>query len=247
MRFALDANDCQPIAFDWVFEAAVPPHVEERTHTRDNYRVSAELVRYHQTGVATRLGRGRRRTHRDHARHVGVDAATTRGACATASGCRSPTCRPAAASAISDGVSFEFLWSPILMERPDGSRYALWLEWSRVQAPGSHARRRTGPSSIPTAGRDDRGHRARDDVRPLEPPPARRAHHGDDGRRADAPVGRGGRVRHRIPPRRPGSTSGSTGTSTASGAATSSSTASASPTARRPSNAPAACTRSATP
>ena len=52
IRFALDANDCQPIAFDWVFESVVPPHVEERTHTRDHYRVSAELVRYHQTGVA---------------------------------------------------------------------------------------------------------------------------------------------------------------------------------------------------
>src|SRR2546421_600900 len=39
---------------------------------------------------------------------------------------------PSAASAISSGASFEFLWSPILMERPDGSRYAIWREWSRV-------------------------------------------------------------------------------------------------------------------
>ena len=53
IRFALEPNDCQPIAFDWVFESVVPPHVEERTHTRDHYRVSAELVRYHQTGVAS--------------------------------------------------------------------------------------------------------------------------------------------------------------------------------------------------
>jgi hypothetical protein len=51
VRFALDANECQPIAFDWTFEAVVPPHVEDRTHMRDGYRVSAELVRYHQTGV----------------------------------------------------------------------------------------------------------------------------------------------------------------------------------------------------
>lgn len=31
VRFALDANECQPIAFDWTFEAVVPPHVEDRT------------------------------------------------------------------------------------------------------------------------------------------------------------------------------------------------------------------------
>jgi hypothetical protein len=135
IRFALDANDCQPIAFDWVFEAAVPPHVEERTHTRDNYRVSAELVRYHQTGVAsgwvevdgarTEITPDTWVSTRDHSWGVryGVGVPLT-------------DMPPPAASAISDGASFEFLWSPVLMERADGSRYALWLEWSRVKAPG---------------------------------------------------------------------------------------------------------------
>ena len=55
VRFALDANDTQPLAFDWVFEAAVPPATEERTHQRAplGYRISAELVRYHQIGLAS--------------------------------------------------------------------------------------------------------------------------------------------------------------------------------------------------
>ena len=53
VRFVLEPNDCQPIAFDWTFEAVVPPFLEERTHMRNEYRVSAELVRYHQTGVAS--------------------------------------------------------------------------------------------------------------------------------------------------------------------------------------------------
>ncbi len=135
IRFALDPNDCQPIAFDWVFESVVPPHVEERTHTRDHYRVSAELVRYHQTGVAsgwvevdgerTEITPETWVSTRDHSWGVryGVGVPLT-------------DMPPTAASGISEGASFEFLWSPMLMERPDGSRYAMWLEWSRVKAPG---------------------------------------------------------------------------------------------------------------
>jgi hypothetical protein len=53
IRFRLDRNQCQPIAFDWLFEAAVPPHIEERTHLRQQFRIMSELVRYHQTGTAS--------------------------------------------------------------------------------------------------------------------------------------------------------------------------------------------------
>jgi hypothetical protein len=55
VRFRLEANDCQPLAFDWVYEAAVPAATEERTHHRAplGYRVSADLVRYHHIGTAS--------------------------------------------------------------------------------------------------------------------------------------------------------------------------------------------------
>src|SRR4051812_25641563 len=53
VRFALEPNEIQPISFDIEFAAVVPPHLEERTHLRDQFRVSADLVRYHQIGVAT--------------------------------------------------------------------------------------------------------------------------------------------------------------------------------------------------
>ena len=55
VRFRLAANECQPLAFDWVYEAALPPAAEERTHQRTplGYRVSADLVRYHQIGTAS--------------------------------------------------------------------------------------------------------------------------------------------------------------------------------------------------
>ncbi|MGK3947129.1 hypothetical protein ABK046_53255, partial [Streptomyces caeruleatus] len=35
VRFVLEPNDVQPIAFDWTFTSVVPPRLEERTHLRD--------------------------------------------------------------------------------------------------------------------------------------------------------------------------------------------------------------------
>src|ERR1019366_296195 len=37
VRFVLEANDAQPVAFDWLFEAVVPPSVADRTHMRQGY------------------------------------------------------------------------------------------------------------------------------------------------------------------------------------------------------------------
>ena len=54
VRFALDANDVVPVAFEWTFEGVVPPALEQREVHRgpDGYRVDADIVRYHHTGVA---------------------------------------------------------------------------------------------------------------------------------------------------------------------------------------------------
>ena len=51
VRFALEPNDVLPVAFEWTFEAALPPTLEDRTVHQDGYRTSADLVRYHQIGV----------------------------------------------------------------------------------------------------------------------------------------------------------------------------------------------------
>ncbi len=55
VRFTLDPNPCQPLAFDWTYESVLPPATEDRTHQRAplGYRVSADLVRYHQIGMAS--------------------------------------------------------------------------------------------------------------------------------------------------------------------------------------------------
>jgi hypothetical protein len=135
IRFRLEPNDCQPLAFDWLFEAAVPPAVEDRTHTRNQYRTASDLVRYHQTGVASgwieidgervEMDPDTWVSTRDHSwgvrYDVGVPATDVEGA---------------GAPIIPPGVGFMMIWSPTLLERDDGSRYALHLHFTKFVAPG---------------------------------------------------------------------------------------------------------------
>jgi hypothetical protein len=134
VRFVLEPNDCQPIAFDWTFEGVVPPSFEDRTHIRQGYRISAELVRYHQTGVGhgwididgerTEFTPDTWVSTRDHSWGVryGVGQAI-------------PDLEPTIGL---EGASYQFFWSPISMERSDGSRYALFFNYSSTQRPGLH-------------------------------------------------------------------------------------------------------------
>jgi hypothetical protein len=132
IRFALDANDCQPLAFEWTFEGVVPPVMEDRTHMRRGARVTSDLVRFHHTGVAsgwveldgerTEITPDAWVSTRDHSwgvRHdVGVPPRDVEQHDALA------------------GVTFQMIWSPIYMERADGSRYALMLHYQVFAAPG---------------------------------------------------------------------------------------------------------------
>ena len=54
VRFALEPTDVVPVSFEWTFDAAVPPALEQREQHRspDGYRLDADIVRYHQIGVA---------------------------------------------------------------------------------------------------------------------------------------------------------------------------------------------------
>ncbi len=125
VRFALDANDCQPLAFDWVFEAALPPTTEERTHHRTplGYRITAELVRYHQIGLAsgwveidgtrTEIDPDEWVSTRDHSWGVRYDVGT-------------PPTDVDPFDPVSE-MDFQMIWCPVLMEEPDGSRWGLFL------------------------------------------------------------------------------------------------------------------------
>ena len=134
VRFVLEPNDVLPVSFDWTFRAELPAFPEERTHLRAAYRVMAELVRYHQIGVPEgwiELDGERHElspetwvSTRDHSwgvrYDVGVPAVDVEGA----------------VTEIPAGVGFMMLWAPILMERPDGSRYGLHLHLTRYAMPG---------------------------------------------------------------------------------------------------------------
>jgi len=132
VRFRLEANDVQPVAFDWLFESIVPPSLEDRTHMRQGYRVGSDLVRYHQIGVAsgwvevagvrTEISPDSWVSTRDHSWGVRYDV-----------GLPPRDLEPRDSLA---GLSFRMIWSPVAMQRPDGSRYGLFLHYQIVCGPG---------------------------------------------------------------------------------------------------------------
>ena len=54
IRFALDANDAQPVSFEWIFEGVVPAVLEDHEvhRARDGRRIDADIARYHHIGTA---------------------------------------------------------------------------------------------------------------------------------------------------------------------------------------------------
>lgn len=137
VRFRLEPNDVQPLAYDWLFEAVVPPFEEERTFQRRDYRLTAELVRYHQTGVCSgwieidgeRIDMDPNSwvSTRDHSWGVRYDVG-------------SPPTDTEPRPGIPAGVGFQMIWCPVLMERPDGSQYALHLHYT-WHAVGDHGQK----------------------------------------------------------------------------------------------------------
>jgi len=130
--FALEPNSTQPLSFEWRFESIVPPQLEDRTHMRRGYRVGSDLVRYHQIGLArgfveidgerTEITPETWVSTRDHSWGVRYDV-----------GLPPQDLEPGDPLA---GLSFRMIWSPIAMERPDGSRYGLFLHYQIIQGPG---------------------------------------------------------------------------------------------------------------
>jgi len=130
VRFVLEPNEIQPIAFDCLFEAAFPPAFEERTHIRNRNRIAAELVRYHQIGRCsgwievdgerTELTPEAWVSTRDHSWGVRYDV-----------GLPPQDLEPRDAMG-----AFQFFWTPSYLERPDGSAYGLFLNMNHFRGPG---------------------------------------------------------------------------------------------------------------
>jgi hypothetical protein len=138
VRFSLEPNPTQPLAFEWEFEAALPPATEERTHQRAplGYRVSADLVRYHQIGTASgwvELDGERQEidpdqwvSTRDHSWGVRYDVGTP----ATDLDPFNPA----------EHMDLQMIWCPVLMEDPDGTRWGLFMHLVDMQGFGRHHR-----------------------------------------------------------------------------------------------------------
>jgi hypothetical protein len=153
IRFALDPNDVQPVSFEWIFEGAVPAVLEshEVHRSRDGRRVDADIARYHHIGTAhgwvdvdgarTEFTDETWVSTRDHSwgvrYQVGVPVADV------------------APAPIPAGVATTVIWSPILLTRPDGTRYGLHTyyqrhgfdDWQRIELQGGfeHADGRREP------------------------------------------------------------------------------------------------------
>jgi hypothetical protein len=142
VRFSLEANDCQPLAFDWVYEAVLPPVTEERTHQRTplGYRVSADLVRYHQIGSASGWVQVDGERHeitpedwvstRDHSWGVRYDVGT-------------PPTDLDPFNPVSE-MDFKMIWCPVLMAEPDGSPWGLFMHVVDLKGFGHEQRTVTG-------------------------------------------------------------------------------------------------------
>jgi hypothetical protein len=162
VRFALEANSCQPLAFDWQFEAVLPPATEERTHQRTplGYRVSAELVRYHQIGTASgwveidgerhEIGPDEWVSTRDHSWGVRYDVGT-------------PPTDVDPFNPVSE-MDFQMIWCPALMAGPDGRRWGLFMHLVDLSGFGHQRRTVMGAVEYPD-GRVERMADIRPDLR----------------------------------------------------------------------------------
>lgn len=134
VRLSLAANDVVPIAFDVEVVGVVAPSVEEHeVHTsRSRYRIDAEVVRFHQIGVAVGW------VEVDGARTT-VDEQGWVGARDRSWGVRygvglppddlEPTPTP-------PGTAGLTIWMPVTMRAGGGEPYGLFLYYQRYRGPG---------------------------------------------------------------------------------------------------------------
>jgi hypothetical protein len=152
VRFALDENDVVPVSFDWTFEGAVPPALEHREvhRARDGGRIDANVVRYHHIGTAhgwvsidgerSEFDTSTWVSTRDHSWGVRYMVGVP------------PT--DVDASRRPGDVASLILWSPMLLERPDGSRYGIHVYFQRHTLAGWQQRELQGGIEHPDGHRE---------------------------------------------------------------------------------------------
>ena len=160
VRVRLAPNDVQPISFDLLVRGVVPPRMEDREMHRSPHdnRVINDVVRYHQTGVVegwievdgTQVEvRDAWVGTRDHSWGVRMQVGD-------------PPSDLEPHVRVRDPRSFSS-WAPWLLERADGSRYALFHYFMESNLPGAPSRRLRGGVEHPD-GREEPFVDARFDV-----------------------------------------------------------------------------------
>jgi hypothetical protein len=144
VRFVLEPNDTQPIAFDWLFEARLPCRPEHRTKIRTAYRLYSDMVRYHQIGVCSGW------LEIEGERHE-LDPETWVSTRDHSWGVRHGVGQPPEDLQPRQSIpgSYHFMWSPMMMERADGTPYGIFLVFGFMEAPGHSSREITGAIEHP--------------------------------------------------------------------------------------------------
>ena len=132
VRIALDAQDVVPVRFDCTFTGAVPAFLEERELKRssDGRRIDSDIARFHHTGTASGwVEVDGRRTELDAGWVGGRDRSWGVRYMIGAPVLDLPRTRR------SKGGGSLSIWSPVLCERPDGSRYGLHVYYHSEVGP----------------------------------------------------------------------------------------------------------------
>ena len=134
IRLALDPSEYAPIAFDVLLQGEFPPSLEDPWPDRspDGYRVTHNVLRYHQIGVAsgrvdvcgerTEFGTDDWISIRDHSW-----------------GLRPGVGKPIPGLPRRPQHKIDQMlmtWSPMMLTRPDGSKYSLFLFYQEERGPG---------------------------------------------------------------------------------------------------------------
>jgi hypothetical protein len=150
-RVALAPNDVSPIAFDVTIASEVPPMLEDReVHvSRSRYRIDADVVRFHQSGVASGwVELDGHRTEVDDQAWVGARDRSwgVRYGVGQPLGDLEPTPRP-------PGVSTYVLWMPVTMTKPDGRPFTLFVYLQRHAGDGWSTGSAQGAIELPDGRR----------------------------------------------------------------------------------------------
>lgn len=125
VRYVLERNEAQPIAYDITFTAQMPPFLEDRHRQRekDGFRMGSDIVRYHQVGVPSgwveiegehiQIDPAEWTEYRDHSWGTRLDV-----------GQHSPDIKPSNdfGDAKFGESEFVLIWSPFMVVHPDGTK-----------------------------------------------------------------------------------------------------------------------------